>query len=160
MDGNNLLISGSRFHFYLIWQLFIKILLGIWVCLIRLPSASQKILWTEDLVPVSCVALPSFCWHQTNDSHFIPVWNKLVSAQKPQILTVTTKYTSNWQRGKWRVGVSDETNILFKHCLKIIILEYFLSRYSNTITNWSALALPFQCACTLLTCLSFDPVVS
>lgn len=103
-----------------------------WVCLIWLPSSSQKSsLQMENLVPVTSVALLWVCWHQTNDSQFIPTWNKWLSAQKLWILTATTKCMTNWQLGKWGLGVSDDRNI-FLSSLKIMTLKYLISRYEKT----------------------------
>lgn len=59
------------------------------------------------------------------------MWNKLVSAQKLWILTVTTKYMTNWQLGKWRFGVSDET-YTFKHYIKTMILKDLIPRHGKS----------------------------
>lgn len=140
--------------------MFITILLGVWVCLIWLPSSSHKVI-AEDQVPVTCVVLLSFCWHQRNDSQFISTWNKLVSAQKLCIVTVITKHMTNWQLRKWILYVSNEKKKI-KHSIKIIALKYLISYEKSEIQITSLIGLPwiFQHVCTLLTCPIFHPMVS
>lgn len=108
------------------------------VIIIKSKNPHRLRTWFQSLM------LLSFCWHQTNDSRFIPTWNKLVSALKLWILTVTTKYMTNRHLGKLKFRVSDETNIFLSIYIKIMTLKYLISRYRKSeVQVISLIGLPY-----------------